>query len=338
MPKRNGWTVTLSNPVTVETSAAIGGVKEEDGPLGGCFDIVLKDDRFGEESWEKAESKMQREVYLCALNKANLAANDIDYILAGDLLNQCISSSFGLRESGRAFFGLYGACSTMAESLMLGSFLVSGGFASHVAAVTSSHFATAERQFRNPLEYGGQRTPSAQWTATAAGCAILGNEPKVGAAQITKLTAGRIVDLGIKDANNMGAAMAPAAADTLQHFFEDTKTTPQDYDLIVTGDLGKVGYDILVDLMGRNGYNMGDNYTDCGLLIYDRERQDVHAGGSGCGCSASVLCGHLLPQMQKGIYKRMLFCATGALMSTTSSQQGESIPGICHLLEMVRGE
>jgi len=338
MPKRNGWTVTLSNPVTVETSAAIGGVKEEDGPLGGCFDIVLKDDRFGEESWEKAESKMQREVYLCALNKANLAANDIDYILAGDLLNQCISSSFGLRESGRAFFGLYGACSTMAESLMLGSFLVSGGFASHVAAVTSSHFATAERQFRNPLEYGGQRTPSAQWTATAAGCAILGNEPKVGAAQITKLTAGRIVDLGIKDANNMGAAMAPAAADTLQHFFEDTKTTPQDYDLIVTGDLGKVGYDILVDLMGRNGYNMGDNYTDCGLLIYDRERQDVHAGGSGCGCSASVLCGHLLPQMQKGIYNRMLFCATGALMSTTSSQQGESIPGICHLLEMVRGE
>jgi len=338
MPKRNGWTVTLSNPVTVETSAAIGGVKEEDGPLGGCFDIVLKDDRFGEESWEKAESKMQREVYLCALNKANLAANDIDYILAGDLLNQCISSSFGLRESGRAFFGLYGACSTMAESLMLGSFLVSGGFASHVAAVTSSHFATAERQFRNPLEYGGQRTPSAQWTATAAGCAILGNEPKVGAAQITKLTAGRIVDLGIKDANNMGAAMAPAAADTLQHFFEDTKTTPQDYDLIVTGDLGKVGYDILVDLMGRNGYNMGDHYTDCGLLIYDRERQDVHAGGSGCGCSASVLCGHLLPQMQKGIYNRMLFCATGALMSTTSSQQGESIPGICHLLEMVRGE
>ena len=338
MPKRNGWTVTLSNPVTVETSAAIGGVKEEDGPLGGCFDILLEDDRFGEESWEKAESKMQREVYLCALNKANLAANDIDYILAGDLLNQCIGSSFGLRESGRAFFGLYGACSTMAESLMLGSFLVSGGFASHVAAVTSSHFATAERQFRNPLEYGGQRTPSAQWTATAAGCAILGSEPKAGAAQITQLTAGRIVDLGIKDANNMGAAMAPAAADTLQHFFEDTQTTPQDYDLIVTGDLGKVGYDILVDLMGRNGYNMGDAYTDCGLLIYDRERQDVHAGGSGCGCSASVLCGHILPQIQKGIYNRILFCATGALMSTTSSQQGESIPGICHLLEMVRGE
>lgn len=338
MPKRNGWTVTLSNPVTVETSAAIGGVKEEDGPLGGCFDILLEDDRFGEESWEKAESKMQREVYLCALNKANLAANDIDYILAGDLLNQCIGSSFGLRESGRAFFGLYGACSTMAESLMLGSFLVSGGFASHVAAVTSSHFATAERQFRNPLEYGGQRTPSAQWTATAAGCAILGSAPKAGAAQITKLTAGRIVDLGIKDANNMGAAMAPAAADTLQHFFEDTQTTPQDYDLIVTGDLGKVGYDILVDLMGRNGYNMGDAYTDCGLLIYDRERQDVHAGGSGCGCSASVLCGHILPQIQKGIYNRILFCATGALMSTTSSQQGESIPGICHLLEMVRGE
>lgn len=338
MPKRNGWTVTLSNPVTVETSAAIGGVKEEDGPLGGCFDILLEDDRFGEESWEKAESKMQREVYLCALNKANLAANDIDYILAGDLLNQCIGSSFGLRESGRAFFGLYGACSTMAESLMLGSFLVSGGFASHVAAVTSSHFATAERQFRNPLEYGGQRTPSAQWTATAAGCAILGSVPKAGSAQITKLTAGRIVDLGIKDANNMGAAMAPAAADTLQHFFEDTQTTPQDYDLIVTGDLGKVGYDILVDLMGRNGYNMGDAYTDCGLLIYDRERQDVHAGGSGCGCSASVLCGHILPQIQKGIYNRILFCATGALMSTTSSQQGESIPGICHLLEMVRGE
>lgn len=338
MPSRTGWTVTLSAPVTVKTSAAIGGVKEEDGPLGGCFDILLEDDRFGEESWERAESKMQREVYLCALNKAQMSASEIDYLLAGDLLNQCISSSFGLRESGRAFFGLYGACSTMAESLMLGSFLVSGGFAANAAAVTSSHFATAERQFRNPLEYGGQRTPSAQWTATAAGCVILTSQPQPGAAQVTRLTAGRIVDMGIKDANNMGAAMAPAAADTLQHFFEDTGMMPDDYDLIVTGDLGIVGHDILVDLLGRNGFSMGDNYTDCGLLLYDRKRQDVHAGGSGCGCSAGVLCGHLLPQIQKGIYKKILFCATGALMSTTSSQQGESIPGICHLVEMVRGE
>ncbi len=338
MPSRTGWTVTLSTPVTIKVTAAIGGVKEEDGPLGGCFDILLEDDRFGEESWEKAESKMQREVFLCALNKAQMAPSDIDYIFAGDLLNQCIGSSFGLRESGRAFFGLYGACSTMAESLMLASFIVSGGFADNAAAITSSHFASAERQFRNPLEYGGQRTPSAQWTATAAGCAIVSAQSQPGAPQVVSLTAGRIVDLGIKDANNMGAAMAPAAADTLQHFFEDTNTKPNDYDLIVTGDLGLVGHDILVDLMGRNGFSLGDNYTDCGLLLYDRERQDVHAGGSGCGCSASVLCGHILPQMQKGIYQNILFCATGALMSTTSSQQGESIPGICHLIHVVRGE
>ena len=338
MPSRTGWTVTLSSPVTIKTSAAIGGVKEEDGPLGSCFDILLQDDRFGEKCWERAESKMQREVFLCALNKAQLSTADIDYVLAGDLLNQCISSSFGLRESGRPFFGVYGACSTMAETMMLGSFLVSGGFAQYAAAVTSSHFATAERQFRTPLEYGGQRTPSAQWTATSAGCAILSAQAQPGLPRITRLTTGRIVDMGIKDANNMGAAMAPAAADTLQHYFEDTGTSPDDYDLIVTGDLGMVGHDILVDLMGRNGYSLGDNYTDCGLLLYDRKRQDVHAGGSGCGCSAGVLCGHLLPQMQKGNLKKILFGATGALMSTTSSQQGESIPGICHLLEIVRGE
>ena len=209
MPSRTGWTVTLSAPVTIRASAAIGGVKEEDGPLGSCFDILLQDDRFGEKCWERAESKMQREVFLCALNKAQLSPADIDYVLAGDLLNQCISSSFGLRESGRPFFGVYGACSTMAETMMLGSFLVSGGFAQYAAAVTSSHFATAERQFRTPLEYGGQRTPSAQWTATAAGCAILSAQAQPGLPQITRLTTGRIVDMGIKDANNMGAAMAP---------------------------------------------------------------------------------------------------------------------------------
>ncbi len=338
MPSRKGWTVTLSNPVYIQSTASVGGVKESDGPLRGTFDMLLDDDRFGEDSWEKAESKMQREVLQMALNKAELSTADIDYILAGDLLNQCISSSFGLRESGRAFFGLYGACSTMAESLMLGSFLVSGQFAGKVAALTSSHFASAERQFRNPLEYGGQRTPSAQWTATAAGCAILSAAPLPNAPQITQLTAGRIVDLGIKDANNMGAAMAPSAGDTLKHFFEDTDTKPADYDLIVTGDLGQVGHDILVDLLGRYGYSLGDNYTDCGLLLFDRESQDVHAGGSGCGCSASVLCGHIIPQIKQGIYKNVLFCATGALMSTTSSQQGESIPGICHLVHIVKGE
>ncbi len=338
MPKRLGFsTIELDVPVPVRAYAALGGVKEGNGPMGGDFDVLLDDDRYGEDSWEKAESKMQRTVLLKAMKKLGIEAEDLDVILAGDLLNQCIGSSFGLRDVGRPFLGLYGACSTMGESLALASILVSGGFARQAAAITSSHFASAERQFRTPLEYGNQRTPSAQWTVTGSGCVIVGGTAPVGYPRIKRVAIGRIVDLGIKDANNMGAAMAPSAADTLLHYFEDTKTGPDDYDLIATGDLGKIGRDLLVELLDQKGCRLGKNYTDCGILIYDLERQDMHAGGSGCGCSASVLCGHILPSIQRGDYKNVLFAPTGALMSTTSSQQGESIPGICHLVHIVRG-
>ncbi|MEE0365303.1 MAG: stage V sporulation protein AD, partial [Oscillospiraceae bacterium] len=262
------------------------------------------------------------------LQKAELAPTDIQYIFAGDLLNQCISSSFGLRDFGIPFFGLYGACSTMAEGLSLASMVVEGGFASRCIALTSSHFASAERQFRFPMEYGGQRTPTAQWTVTGSGCCIVGKSghgPRIEAATI-----GKIQDYGIKDANNMGAAMAPAAISTLQAHFRDLRRVPSDYDLIVTGDLGMLGRTIVLDQFRRIGVDLSPVYNDCGLLIFDTKKQDVHAGGSGCGCGASVLCGYLLDRLEKRELRRLLFCATGALLSPTSSWQGESIPGVCH--------
>ena len=249
-------------------------------------------------------------------------------MLAGDLLNQCIGTSFGLRSFRIPFFGLYGACSTMGESLALGSLLVSGGFARRVGAMTSSHFCTAERQYRMPVPYGSQRTPTAQWTATASGCCLLGEEKAPLA--VTAVTCGRIVDLGVTDANNMGAAMAPAAYDTLQAHFASTGTGPRDYDLVLTGDLGVLGHQIVTELFARDGVDMGPNYLDCGMLLYDIEKQDMHAGASGCGCSASVLCGYLLGKMEEGQWKKILFAPTGALLSPVSTSQGESIPGICH--------
>ncbi len=334
MSRIGAHTVLLESRPYILASAALGGCKETEGPLGGCFDIQLDDDKFGESSWEKAESKMQKETIHKLLQKAQLAPSDVQYIFAGDLLNQCISSSFGLRDFGIPFFGLYGACSTMAEGLSLASMIVEGGFATRCIALTSSHFASAERQFRFPMEYGGQRTPSAQWTVTGCGAVVVTSENSPGCPRVNHITTGVIVDLGVKDANNMGAAMAPAACDTFKNFFEDTGTKPDEYDLIVTGDLGTVGYDLMRDLVGREGYSLGENYNDCGRMIFDLENQDVHAGGSGCGCAASVLAGHILPQLQKGILKNVLFAATGALMSTTSSQQGESIPGICHLVHL----
>ena len=273
---------------------------------------------------------MQKKVLQRALEQGRLKPGDLDYILAGDLLNQCIGSSFGLREFGVPFYGLYGACSTMGESLSLAAMLIDGGFAEKAAALTSSHFCTAERQYRMPVPYGSQRTPTAQWTATAAGCTILAAEGP--GPYITHVTCGKIVDKGVADANNMGAAMAPAAYDTLSAFFQDTKTKPQDYDLVVTGDLGALGHAIVRDFFSRDGIDLGEEFQDCGLLLYDRERQDMHAGGSGCGCSASVLNGYLLSGMQKGRWKNMVFAPTGALLSPTSSFQGESIPSICHVL------
>lgn len=327
MKKLGRQTAALPSRPRIIASAAVGGKREGEGPLKDCFDRVSADSYFGEESWERAESHMIRECFDLACNKAGLAAAP-DYIIAGDLLNQCVSSAFAMKDSGAPYFGVYGACSTMAESLTLAAMLVDGGYAETACAVTGSHFCTAERQYRYPLEYGGQRTPTSQWTVTGAGAAItgaLGRGP-----YISHVTTGRIVDAGINDANNMGAAMAPAAYDTLCEHFADTGRAPEYYDAIFTGDLGALGHDIVQDMFAADGVKLGARYMDCGVLIYDLRTQDVHAGGSGCGCCASVLCGHILPAMRKGIWKRVLVAATGALMSPTSAQQGASIPGICH--------
>ena len=321
-------TIALAHPPSVLSFANVGGKWEGRGPLAPYFDELNDDSFFGEKTWEKAESTMQRHALQRALDRAGLKPQDLDHILAGDLLNQCIGSSFGLRDFGIPFYGLYGACSTMGQSLSLAALLIDGGYAARAAAVTSSHFCTAERQYRMPVPYGSQRPPTAQWTATAAGCTILSADGP--GPYITHVTCGKIVDLGICDANNMGAAMAPAAYDTLSAFFQDTRTRPEDYDQIFTGDLGRIGSSILQDLLARDGLPLDQRYQDCGLLLYDCQAQDMHAGASGCGCSAAVLNGYVLTQLRKGRWKRVLFAPTGALLSPTSSFQGESIPGICH--------
>ena len=321
-------TVRFADPPSVIGSACVGGKKEGDGPLGNSFDLISPDAYFGEQSWEKAESAMQRMAFSQAMNKAKLSTSALDYIFAGDLLNQCTASAFSMRDTEVPFFGLYGACSTMAEAISLAAMSIDGGYADTACAVTSSHFCSAERQFRLPLEYGGQRTPTAQWTATAAGAAVLSAEGC--GPYVTAVTTGRIRDAGITDANNMGAAMAPAAYETLSAHFRDLALRPEDYDLIVTGDLGLIGRGVVMDFFLRDGLDIAPYYDDCGLLLYDRERQDVHAGGSGCGCGAAVLCGWLLEGLRSGRWSNLLFCATGALLSPTSVGQGESIPGICH--------
>ena len=308
------------------------GKKEHEGPMGKEFDSFDNDCFFGEDSFEKAESRLQKIAVQNALRKANLNENDIDCVFAGDLLNQCIGSSFGLREMRIPFVGLYGACSTMTLGLALASIMIDSGAANNTLSVTSSHFCSAERQYRFPLEYGCQRTPTAQRTVTGSGAAILGNEGDF--AYINAVTFGKIEDLGVTDINNMGAAMAPSAQDTLLRYFDDTKTGPEDYDLIFTGDLGYVGTQCLYELMDREGVDIKCRHTDCGLMIYDREKQDVHSGGSGCGCSASVLCSYVMHRMEEGQLNNILFMSTGALMSPTSSFQGESIPGIAHLLNI----
>ena len=323
-------TVRLAQPPSVVSYANIGGKFEGNGPLSEHFDQLCPDSFFGKDTWEQAESAMQQRVLERALEKGGLMPKDLDYVLAGDLLNQCIGTAFGLRGFDIPFFGLYGACSTMGESLALGSLLISGGHARMTACMTSSHFCTAERQYRMPVPYGSQRTPTAQWTATGSGCCIVAESAE--GPFITHVTTGRIIDKGITDANNMGAAMAAAAYDTLCALFRDTQTKPEDYDLIVTGDLGKLGHRIVSDFFARDGLPLGARYTDCGLLLYDIEAQDMHCGGSGCGCSASVLCGYLLRGMREGRWQRMIFAPTGALLSPTTTLQGESIPGICHAL------
>ncbi len=334
MPERKGqFTVTLSSRPTILGYAAVAGKKEGEGPLGRYFDYIFEDTTLGEKTWEKAESALQREAFTRALDKAGLSPSQVNYLFAGDLLNQSIASTFGLREYNVPLFGQFGACSTMAQTLAMSSIFVDSGAADLCCAVTSSHFCTAERQFRFPLEYGGQRTPTSQWTATASGAAVVGMGG--GKVHVEAVCGGRITDLGVNDANNMGAAMAPAAADTIYNFLTDTNTRPEDYDLILTGDLSAVGSELLQELLQRKGIDLGTRHADCGLMMYDRHTQDVHAGGSGCGCSAAIVCSYLLSKMERGELHNVLFIGTGALMSTTSSQQGESIPGIAHLVQLV---
>lgn len=326
--------LAFDRPPSLLGRAAVGGKREAQGPLGADFDKTFGDTSLGMDTWEQAEAQLQKEAVALALARAGLGPEDLDLIFAGDLLNQCISSTFGVMGYQVPFLGQYGACSTMAQALLLAALAVESGAARQAAAVTSSHFCSAERQFRLPLEYGGQRSPTAQWTATAAGCAVVGLSGRV---KVRGGLVGKIVDLGVKDPANMGAAMAPAAADSIARYLRDTGTTPGDYDGIFTGDLGAVGTALLYQLLAEEGVHLQRVHDDCGLLLYDRQRQDVHAGGSGCGCSAAVLCGHLLKRMEQGELGDILFCATGALMSPTSQQQGQSIPGVCHVVHLTAG-
>ncbi len=321
-------TVKLSNPPSILGTATVVGPKEGEGPLKDYFDIILEDDMWGQESFEKSEVKIQEEAIKQAIFNANLSSKDIEYLFSGDLLNQIITSSFTARQLNIPYFGLYGACSTMTESLSLGAMIIDGGFADKVVCATSSHFSSAERQFRFPLEYGSQRPFSAQWTVTGAGATVLassGNGP-----YITYITTGKVVDFGIKDANNMGGAMAPAAIDTISQHFKDTGYSPDDYDLIITGDLGLVGKRILLDLMKKEGYDLSKVYSDCGIKIFDGVEQDTHAGGSGCGCAAVVFNGYIYKEMLKKNLNKVLLVATGALHSPIITLQGESIPCIAH--------
>lgn len=321
-------TFIMENPPTIHSYASIAGKLESEGPLGSCFDETEPDSYFGQESWEKGESELVKRTLNKAISKGGLTPDDIDYLFAGDLLNQCIGTTYGLRSLEIPLLGIYGACSTMSEGLLLAALCTDSGIGGKVAAVTSSHFCSAERQFRFPLSYGGIRTPTAQWTCTASGAVIL--SPKASAPYIRAVTIGKITDLGVTDANNMGAAMAPAAAYVIGTFLRDTSMEPSDFDAIVTGDLGLVGSELLIELLKTEKIDISKQHRDCGLMMFDRENQDVHAGGSGCGCSGSVLCGYFLDRLKCGELKNILFCATGALMSTTASQQGESIPSISH--------
>lgn len=333
--KRGRQTFVLENPPIITAWASVAGKKEAEGPLSATFDLTISDSYFGQKTWEQAEQYMQKSVLEILAGKANMKAQDFDLVCSGDLLNQCIGSSFCLKNMNIPHLGLYGACSTMSESLLLAALSVGGGFFENAVAMTSSHFASSERQYRFPLGYGGQRTPTAQWTVTGAGAALVSNHGK--GPRITACTVGSVVDLGVKDANNMGCAMAPAALLTIRAHFQDLSVTADDYDLIVTGDLGQIGKDMLLTLASKEGLNLGGKLTDCGTLVFDLIKQDVHAGGSGCGCSAITLCGYLLNSLKKKKYKKILFCGTGALLSPTSTQQGLSIPGVCHAVTIAGG-
>lgn len=325
----------LENPPVITAWASVAGKKESEGPLAKTYDITQTDSFFGQKTWEQAEKRMQQIALQKLSQKADMKTTDFGLVFSGDLLNQCIGSSFTLRNTGIPHIGLYGACSTMAEGLLMASMAVGGGFSDNAVAMTSSHFASSERQYRFPLGYGGQRTPTAQWTVTGAGAALVcstGKGPKIEAC-----TVGTVTDLGIKDANNMGSAMAPAALATIRAHFEDLNVSADDFDLIVTGDLGQLGKDALLTMAQRENLGLGGKLTDCGTLVFDLIKQDVHAGGSGCGCSAITLCGYLLDKLNCGKLNRILFCGTGALLSPVSTQQGLPIPGVCHAVSISGG-
>ena len=323
-------------PPVITAWSSVAGKKESEGPLAGSFDKTDSDSYWGEKTFEQAESRMQKEALEILLQKGGLTEKDLGLVFSGDLLNQCVGSSFSLRNTGIPSLGLYGACSTMSESLLLSLMVVGGGMTDTAVAMTSSHFASSERQYRFPLGYGGQRPPTAQWTVTGCGAALV--QRKGRGPRLESATIGTIEDWGLADANNMGAAMAPAALSTLLTHFDDLGRSPKDYDLIVTGDLGQIGKEILQELALKEGLQLGPQYEDCGCLIFDNTVQDVHAGGSGCGCSAVVLCGHLLDRLQKGQLRNLLFCGTGALLSPLSTQQGLPIPGVCHAVSIMGGE
>ncbi|MEG2012534.1 MAG: stage V sporulation protein AD [Anaerovoracaceae bacterium] len=344
-------TVKFQNNPFVIGSASIVGKKEGEGPLAKWFDLILEDDMNGEKTWEKAESKMLKDAMLRALQKSGKNKMDIDLVLSGDLLNQLMSSSFMARDLHLPFLGLYGACSTMAESILLGSMLIDGRYADNIIGGASSHFCTAERQFRMPLEHGNQRPPSAQWTATAAGAMVISanksDKSNVGIigddktptalrdVRVTCGTIGKVIDAGVTDANQMGSAMAPAAVDTILNHLDDTGRTLDYYDLVLTGDLGYIGKDIAADLLIDAGVNKEavlSKYDDCGTMLFRKEEQDVHGGASGCGCSAAVFAGNIYKRLCQGELNKVLLLSTGALLSTVSPMQGESIPGIAHAI------
>ncbi|MBN2948029.1 MAG: stage V sporulation protein AD [Blautia sp.] len=336
--------LAFQEPVYIQSAASIVGKKEGEGPLRDCFDMVSEDPRFGTDTWENAESTLQKETAVLAIGKAGLKPSDIRMAFAGDLLAQTIASSFGIADMGIPFYGLYGACSTIGESLSLGAMSVAAGYGAHILCATSSHFATAEKEFRFPLGYGNQRPLSATWTVTGSGACVLGNNPPVpentenasplrhenGCVAVTALTTGTVVDFGFRDSMNMGGCMAPAACDTICRHLTDFDRKPSDYDAIITGDLGVVGQRILFDLLREKGLSISSIHHDCGLLIFDNKSQDTHSGGSGCGCAASVLAAFILPRIVTGQWKRVLFVPTGAMLSKVSFNEGESIPGIAH--------
>ena len=330
---KNGW-IPLNAHIVA--SAAVVGNREKQGPIGECFDMFDPTDKFGQKTWEMAESEMQRRALTLAIKKGKRHESDLGAIFAGDLLNQCVGAAYGLMDFPAPYFGLYGACSTAAEGLILSGICATYRIFDLCAAVASSHFCTAERQYRSPIEYGGQRTPTAQWTVTGAGAYLVAHGG--GEVELSSAMPGIVVEKGITDTSNMGAAMAPAALDTLVRFFRATSRDPRSFDLIVTGDLGYEGISILGDMLYAEGYDVGERLNDCGMMIYQRQTQDTHAGGSGCGCSASVVSGYLLPKIRRGELREVLVLGTGAMMSPDSIKQGQAIPAVAHLVHLRHGD